>query len=241
MVTVFSRCADGLRKIANLQTMVAAGLIVWGFSPLAVNAGEPPEITHDGLHLVTDSALGVAWAKPDADFSVFEKILILDLYVAFERRWERDQRRRLTNSDRERIKDTVVREFNAVFKEELETFGGYAIVEEPGFDVLILRPAIIDLIVNATDQRTAGRSSTWVVSSGSATLYAEVFDSMSGEILGRAVDAQAGPRRRGSMGFRGSSVTNIADGRAIFRAWAAALRDRLDEVHDRFSEEDESP
>ena len=32
------------------------------------------------------------------------------------------------------------------------------------------------------------------------------------------------------MGFRGSSVTNIADGRAIFRAWAAALRDRLDDV-----------
>ncbi len=222
---------------SRLVTMAAVCLVVSGILPLSVNADEPPEVTHDGLHLVTDSVMAVAWAKPNADFSAFDKIIILEPYVAFQKDWHRDQGRRLSKSDQDQIKANVAREFKSVFVEELETKGGYPIVEEPGFDVMILRPAIIDLIVNATDQFTAGRSSTWVMSSGSAKLYVEIFDSMSGEILARAVDAKAGRRRAGASGFRGGSVTNIADGRAAFREWATLLRNRLDEIHDRFSED----
>lgn len=198
---------------------------------------EPPEITHDGLHLLQDSQLAVVWAKPDIDLSVYNKILILELYVAFDSSWERDQGRRVSGNARNNIKQSVVAEFNAAFREELEVRGGYPIVEEPGEDVMIIRPAVIDLIVNATDQQTAGRSTTCVTNTGSAMLFAEIFDSESGDILARALDRQAGRRRGGRTCFRGGAAVNRADARAIFAEWASTLRERLDLVHDRFSED----
>ncbi len=228
-----STLREGLYLAAALAVVVACGL-----APVGANADEhagAPEISFDGLERVQDARLALVYVDPDADFSVYERIMILPVFVAFERRWEREQRR-LTGSTRNQIKERVAEEFQSIFRQELEEKGGYPIVEEPGEDVLLLRPAVINLRINAIDQHTAGRSTTWVANSGQATLYVEVFDSTTSHILARAADTQVGRRRGGSWGFRGGTPTNIADMRAALRVWAGALREALDEVHGRFSE-----
>lgn len=70
-----------------------------------------------------------------------------------------------------------------------------------------------------------------VANSGGLTLVAELRDSVTSEVLARAVDTQNG-RGVGTMTWT-SRVTNIADARSAIRVWAAALRRALDEMVER--------
>jgi len=194
------------------------------------------EFTHDGLQRVIDSKAAIAYIKPDADFSRYNKFIILDCYVAFKKDWQkkynRDQRSasgRVNDKDMERMRNDMAEAFREVFVKELIEKGGYELVDEPAGDALLLRPAIIDLEVSAPDTRSATRSYTFVDSAGAATLYIELYDSVSGEILARAIDRKA-DRSHGRMQWA-SKVTGRADAKRILRTWAGWLRERMDEVH----------
>ena len=102
-------------------------------------------------------------------------------------------------------------------------------VELPGsglHDVTIRGPdcpaAIVDLDITAADVRTAGRSRTYTTSTGAATLYIELFDSLSGDILGRAADRRVA-RQAGNMMTWNNRVTNTAEARRMFGRWADQL------------------
>ena len=53
-----------------------------------------PEVTEDGLHRVKDSKLAIVYAEPGADLAQYQRIKLLDAYVAFKKNWARDQRSR---------------------------------------------------------------------------------------------------------------------------------------------------
>jgi hypothetical protein len=63
------------------------------------------------------------------------------------------------------------------------------------------------------------------------TLVAELRDSMTGEVLARAVDTQSG-RGFGTMTWT-NRATNMADARNAIGIWASALRRSLDEMYGR--------
>ena len=132
---------------------------------------EPPQETHDGLVLVPDRKVASAYVDPEADFSIYKKIMILDCYVAFRKDWQRDQRRTKSTSrhvsaqDMDKIKADVAELFREVFEERLSKDGGYQIVETAGNDVLLVRPAIIDLDIEVPDPMSAGRSRVYTISS----------------------------------------------------------------------------
>ncbi len=197
-------------------------------------AQEEEGISYDGLVPVEDARVASAFIDPDADFSVFKRFAILDTYVAFKSNWQRDQnssRRgssRISTSDMERIKADVARIFKEVMIERMEANDGFEVVDFADDDVLLLRPAIIDLVVTAPDIPSAGRSQTYAASTGAATLYIELFDSVTGEIIGRAIDRQ-GARRGGGTISWSNSVTNVAEARRVFGRWADQLRNFLEE------------
>jgi len=189
-------------------------------------------ISFDGLEPVKDSSVAMAYIDPEADFSAFERVAILEPFVAFRSNWQRDQNRsrsrNIRASDMERIKADVASLFKEVFTERLEADDGFEVVDVADYDVLLLRPAIIDLDISAPDVRTAGRSRTFTASTGAATLYLELFDSVSGQIIGRAADRQAARRAGGNVSWS-SRVTNTAEARRMFGGWADRLREFLDE------------
>jgi len=127
----------------------------------------------------------------------------------------------------ERIKADVASLFKQVFTERLEADDGFEVVKEADYDVLLLRPAIIDLDISSPDTRNSGRSRSFSASTGAATLYIELFDSVSGKIIGRAADRQAARSTRGTVQWS-NRVTNTAEARRIFRDWADLLRGFLD-------------
>ena len=137
---------DGwMRKTIALGVLFVLALAV----PLVGFAASeaPPSETHDGLTLVPDRTVWAAYVDPQADFSTYNKIMILDCYVAFVKNWERDakpaSRVPVSSSDVEKIKAEITGLFRNVFAEKLEADGGYEIVHAPGDDVLLVRPAIV--------------------------------------------------------------------------------------------------
>jgi hypothetical protein len=161
--------------------------------------------------------------------------MILDCHVAFKKDWEKKttktgSRLRLSASDIDRIKTDVATLFRDVFTETLSGDDGYEIVNEAGDDVLLVRPAIIDLDIAAPDNMSGGRNRTYTTSSGSATILIELYDSTTGDILARAADRKSARNSGGYVSYT-NRVTNRADARRMLRKWAEELRDTLDELH----------
>ncbi len=212
--------------IATLALAVAFA----GISSLGVHSTDAPEISHDGLHLDPDSKVALLYVKPDADFSVYEEFLMLDAYVAFKKNWQRDTRvagRRVSNKDMERIRGEAAELLHESFRKELDEVGGYKFVEKSGDKVMILRPALIDLEITAPDIPVAGRVTSYVASAGAATIYIELFDSVSGEILARVIDRRS-MQHYGHVSWA-NKVSNRADAARMFRRWATLLRQGMDE------------
>ena len=62
-----------------------------GFSHAAARGAALPEQSPDGLRLVQNTQMAVVYMKDGADFSSYDKVAILDCFVAFRKDWERDQ------------------------------------------------------------------------------------------------------------------------------------------------------
>ena len=76
----------------------------------------------------------------------------MDAGVSFEKNWQRDQNRsyshKVSAKDMERIKAELAELFNEVFTEKLQE-AGHDLTNEVADDVLIVRPAIVNLNVKA--------------------------------------------------------------------------------------------
>ena len=219
-------------NVRNLLSLTLAACLLSGVA--LAKKEDLPQVSHDGLELRKEKGqvADVVYVRPGVDFSVYRRIAILECPVAFSKDWERDRKRgpmRVSQKDMDRMKADLSAEFLKVFTDELQAKGGYTIVKEGAEDVLILRPAIIDLEVTAPDTMSAGRSYTLSESSGAMTLYLELFDSVTGQILARAIDRQE-DSGTGRIQWQ-NGVTNKAEADRVLRRWASALRTRLDGVH----------
>lgn len=189
----------------------------------------------DGLVLRPDTRLGAVFVKPDAEIVASTSVLLDPLLVRFSANWDpnstrRSQARRLNAADVAAIKDQLADLFQETFRAELAR-GGYVLVNEPGPDTLRVTPAVVELYITAPVAGPAGSAQTYVANSGRMTLVAELRDSMTGEVLARAVDTQSG-RGFGAMTWT-NRATNMADARSAIGIWASALRRSLDEMYGR--------
>jgi hypothetical protein len=218
----------------GVQILLVVSLAV-GYSPQLSAKDKLPEVSHDGLHLQKHTELRAVYLKPGATLDQYDKVAILDCYVAFKKNWQRDYNedvigldRRITTKDMEEIKKRVADEFKKVFTTELQTKGGYQVVDYGAKDVLVLRPGIINLVVNAPDTMSPGMSTTFVASAGQMTLYLELYDSVTSDIIARIIDPEGG--RGGGIAEIGGRVTNTAEADRIMRRWADILRSHLGDV-----------
>ena len=195
---------------------------------------ELPEVTEDGLHRVADSKMAIVYAEPGADLAQYQRVMLLETNVAFKKNWARDQRRGsgsalgISSRDIEKIKNNLAQEFDAVFRKTLED-GGYEVVDQAAEDVLLVRPAIINLDVNAPDTMSASRSRSYTSTAGEMTLYIEIYDSVTGDLIAKALDRKADNTRHGYYTWT-NSVTNAAAAKRILGGWASILLDALNEA-----------
>ena len=194
-------------------------------------ADKLPETTPEGLVLQKKTKLEVVYLRPGVNFSGYDKVALLDCAVAFRKDWQRDQSPALQigKKDMDNIRALLAAEFKKIFVDEL-TSGGYQVVDFGAADVLVLRPAIINLdVTSPAAAQPAGMGGTLSASAGQATLYLEAYDSVTNEILARVVDPEAG-RDTGMIQMQGA-VTNKVEADRILKKWAGILRGALDTAH----------
>jgi hypothetical protein len=66
---------------------------------------ELPTVSHDGLHLMPDTKLRAVYMMPGADLSQYDKVTLLDTYVAFRKNWQRDHNEQESFGMRVSVKD----------------------------------------------------------------------------------------------------------------------------------------
>jgi len=224
--------------------LVILSMIVFSTVSVTTSAkskNKVPEYTVEGLKLIPNTKnLALVWAEPGADLAQYDRVYLVEPYVAFKKNWKRNQNRsistRVTTSDMEKIKTKVGDLFMEVFTEELEK-GGYALANERAEDVLIVKPAIIDLDVYAPDIMSSGRSATFTDAAGEMTLYMELYDSETGDLLAKAMDAKT-DRRHGYMQWQ-TGPANRAAAKRMMLSWAEALREGLDDAREATRQEKE--
>jgi hypothetical protein len=197
---------------------------------------DAPPVSPDGLALKVSTRSTIGYKKEGVDFSQYSTVKLVPSQVSFKKNWKRDFNRdhmslssRVKDDDVIRIKSEVAALFDEVFKEELGASKYNYLVNKIDGKTLILRPAIIDLDVYAPDLNSPHRGKTYTKESGEATLFLEVYDGVSGEILARIIDNE----RVGDRGYANwtNRVSNRADAKRTIRKWAVALREKLDAQH----------
>jgi hypothetical protein len=178
----------------------------------------------DGLVRIKPKRVDAAYVAPGTDFRAYSKVMLDPTYVAFKKDWMRNINdssvgvsRDVTEEDARKILEKAKSGFTEVFTKEFQK-AGIAVVTAPGADVLRLTPGVIDLYINAPDTMSAGRSRTYTMDAGEATLVLEARDSTSNALLGRVLDRRE--TQSGGAMMVTSSVTNIADFERLFSQWA---------------------
>lgn len=218
-----------MKSSAAVNLLLIASLAVASHPCIAQQ--ERAEFTVEGLQLIEDSNLALVYAQPGIDLRRYQRILLDDPYVAFKKNWQRTQNRfhsgSITDDDMIKIKSELSLLFMEVFSETLEK-GGYELTLESGEDVLLIRPAIINLDVVAPDTGSPGFKRTYSETAGEMTLYMELYDSVTGELLAKALDRKE-DRTIGYFEWQ-NRVTNRAAANRILKTWAGVLKEGLDDA-----------
>jgi hypothetical protein len=192
---------------------------------------ERPIVTIDGLQLIKDSNLALVYAQPGVDLGRYSKIYLNKPNVAFKKNWQHSGKRydpnTVTTEDMAKIKTELSSLFMKVFSETLEQ-GGYELVAERAEDVLLVKPSIINLDIVAADIPTANNVRTYSESAGEMTLYMELYDSATDDLLARALDRKE-DRHTGYFRWQ-TRITNKAAATRILQVWANVLKEGLDEA-----------
>ncbi|NCF23064.1 MAG: DUF3313 family protein [Gammaproteobacteria bacterium] len=215
---------------------IVAALIVAGCatSEPSIQSGPNAETTFDGLVRIDNARFAGAWIDPDIDLTQYTKIIPGGAAFEFRNvqkmsptaaRRSNEREFWISDSNKQRLIDTV----SEVFDEELQRSEHFTMTDEPAPDALVITGGLHD-IVSQVPPEQVGRSEIFLRSLGEATLVLELRDSLSNEVVYRAVERRAVARPGNDM-IRAHTATSWAEVRRWARRWAVQLREGLDSIH----------
>jgi len=216
------------RALVLVATML---LVAACASEPTIQTGPNAEVSFDGLVRVDNSRFAGAWIDPDVDLSRFKKVLpggaefefrSVDKVSASAARRSTSREFFISEKDQRKLEQVM----SDIVDEELSQSEIYELTDEPGTDVMIVRGAMLD-IVSYVPPNIRGRGEIYLDQVGAATLVIEVVDSLTGEVVARAVERRAA-EPAGRMGLQSTSVTNWQEVRRLARRWARKLREGLE-------------
>jgi len=198
--------------------VVGAALIGLSFSGPA--AAEPTD--WDGLARVPAKSADYLFLQPGADFRSYNAIVLDPVEVSFRKGWQKDINdsrsglSKVSDAQIRRVIDKAQGQLRSTFEKKFQQ-AGLRIVPAPSPNAVRVFVGIANVSVEAPEMR--GRNSSYSSSAGRAVLVIEVRDSLSGELLGRAVDhGYAGDSLTGAT-WR-TAASNWSDFGHLFDEWA---------------------
>jgi hypothetical protein len=229
MTTVLRR----MREILAGVTAVLAGATLLSMVSGAAVAQQLPQ-EWDGLVRVKNSSLEHVYVRPNVEFKAYKRVRLDPVQVAMDKNWDPNSgkvglRGGLSSADVQRIREDLSKMFRDVFAERLSK-DGYPLVDTGGDDVLLVQAALINVYVTAPDSASATTRS-YAMETGRMTLVVQLADSVTGQMLARAVDTKEGSNTRGLQWA--NSVTNSVEAQKAIGQWADALCKALDTINGR--------
>ena len=176
------------------------------------------------------------YVKPEAQLDIYNEFAIVPCEVAFRKNWQRDYNSSHRSSGQQ-IKERDIDRIKSELGEECTTFFTNALSEEPSYnlvtewqqgqDVLLVRPNIVNLNITSPDVSSPSMTRSYSASAGSMTLYLELIDAETSEVLVRAYDSKADPD---SFVNYANKITNRQAADRMLKNWATRLREAMDSV-----------
>ena len=187
-------------------------------------------VSSDGLRLVKNTELGRVYVRPGATLKPYTKFAILNCYVSFAPNWREDMQTnfnmQITQEQVQQTEAAIAAEFKDVFVTQLEQ-GGFPMVTTAASDVLVLRPALINIYITAPQNLADPDSTTISSTTGQLTLFLELYDSVTNQLLARVIDPESVSATDGTFMWQ-TRAGNITAGREAMTRWADILRQRME-------------
>jgi hypothetical protein len=213
-----------------------AGLAAFGARAQSPSPTEPPDVADmlqqaDNLERVHVKGLQTVYARRGASLAAYDSVLLEPIEISFHKNWDRTRvaGTPISAAEKLEIRNGLARILRDEFAKSLAKGDRYRVVDKPGETVLRIKPQIKDLYINAPDVPRAANVRTYTLSLGEMTLSAELFDSVTGDLIARVTDRKKDPA---SVWLElTTSVDNIAAARTAARSWSKALAEQLDLAH----------
>ena len=188
-----------------------------------------PPTSPGGLVLQPKTKLSAVYLLPGVNLAKYDKYALVDAFVEFKKGYMDEQNEDIPFSVSKQWMDQTTSELAVEFKKQftrvMSDKGGFQQSKMTGPDVMVLRPAIVNLDITAPDTMQPGVTS-FVSSPGSMTLYLEVYDSMTNKLIARIYDAESG-QDDGGVSWS-SGVGNLQAADYIIDRWANIIRRGLE-------------
>ena len=221
-----------MKKIIVIATLA---LVAGCTAEPTIQTGPDAETTFDGLVRIDNARFKAAWIDPEVDLTLYNKIMpggaefqfrSVQKVSSMAARRSNESEFWISDSNKQRLVETV----SDIFAEELQRSEHFEVTDEPGPETLVIVGALHD-IVSRVPPDIIGRGDIYLSSVGEGTLIIQLSDSLSGEVIFRAVERRA-IENVGSQMTRSNSATNWGEVRRWARRWATSLRDGLDSIHE---------
>ncbi len=194
------------------------------------------DVTIDGLTVMESKRFTETQIKKGVVWSAYTKYQIRPVEVSFRDNWKRDYNRdqkslvmHVTDRDMLRIKETMAKIVYDEFDKALQKEGGLTKVDQPDSNTLIFTPRVINLDVYAPEVESGPViTHTLTRQAGRATLFLEVNDAVSGELLARWIDTREDPDK-GYFEWA-NHITNAERARQIVFGWVRRLIEGMDKL-----------
>jgi hypothetical protein len=199
-----------------------------------------PEKPEEAILRARNPDLEITWATPDTRVPPFEKVMLAPVELDFRpvppvagppgTAGSTRTDYPVTERDRERIAETVGR----IFREELAESTAFELTDEPGPGVLLVKPALRDIVSHVPPEEYPGRSDIYLDSVGDATLVVDFVDAETGRALGITSDRRTAEPVGAIGGFGGVRANRVEAGqevRRLARRWGLALKRRLEQLY----------
>lgn len=215
----------------SLMLKQAAFACLFMTSGLSMALENEPEVTVDGLQLISETGVSRVYALPDINLARYNMIYLDDTFVAFKKNSQPGQdepgSQKISAIEMARIKTELSSLFREIFSQTLKN-NGYVLASKPAQNVLQIKPAIINLDIVSSAAEADNNGYSYTESAGEITLYLEFYDSLSGDIIGKAIDLDK-DRQTGYFSWQ-NRINNRAAARRILQLWANILTQGLDQA-----------
>jgi hypothetical protein len=134
----------------------------------------------------------------------------------------------------ERDREELESAFTEIFREQLGKNKNYALADEPGPGVLVVKPALRDIVSRVPPEEPPGSSAIFLDSVADATLVLDLVDPATDRTLGTAIDRRTAEPAGTSGGFgavRATKPMTSQEIRRLLRRWALTTDRRLQQLY----------